>query len=109
MSGSGVASGVDHSVADEPSRAGLPSKGKSESHGAVRETRVLRGGEAVDGLRLGTPECAEAQLRVSEGMISNESHVRETRTLGLMSAERGIAVKAKTEAPAPGRELLANC
>ena len=27
----------------------------------------------MEGLRLGTPECAEAHLPVSEGMISNES------------------------------------
>ena len=50
--------------------------------------RALPGREAVAGQRLGTPACAEAQLRVSEGMISNESRVREIRTLGSMSGER---------------------
>ena len=40
------------------------------------------------GLRLETTESAEAQLLVSEGMISNESRVREIRTLGSISGER---------------------
>ena len=60
----------------------------SEAQGEVREIRALPGREAVGGLRLGPPEGAEAQLRVSEGMISNESRVREIRTLGSMSGER---------------------
>ena len=42
----------------------------------------------MGGLRLGKPEGAEAQFLVSEGMISNESRVREIRTLGSMSGER---------------------
>ena len=41
----------------------------------VGEGRALPGQQAVAGLRFGTPECAEAQLPVSEGMISNESRV----------------------------------
>jgi len=49
--------------------------------------RALPGREAVAGLRFGTPECAEARLRVSEGMVSNESRVREIRTLGSTSGE----------------------
>ena len=60
----------------------------SEAQGEVREIRALPGREAAGGLRLDTPEGAEAQLRVSEGMISNESRVREIRTLGSMSGER---------------------
>lgn len=39
------------------------------------------------GLRLGTPDCAEAQLRVSDGMVADESRVREIRTLGSTSGE----------------------
>ena len=50
--------------------------------------RALPGREAVARLWLGTPEDAQAQLRVSEGMVSNESRVREVRTLGSMSGER---------------------
>ena len=42
----------------------------------------------MDGLRLGTSEGADAKLRESEGMISNESRVREIRTLGSLSGER---------------------
>ena len=49
---------------------------------------ALPGREAVGGSRLGTPECAKAQFRVSEGMVSNESRVREIRTLGSTSGER---------------------
>ena len=60
----------------------------SEAQGEVREIRALPGREAAGGLRLDTPEGAEAQLRVSEGMISNESRVREIRTLGSTSGER---------------------
>ena len=56
--------------------------------GEVREIPVLPGRGAVGGLRPDTPERAEAQLRVSEGMISNESRVREIRTLGSTSGER---------------------
>lgn len=40
------------------------------------------------GLRLGTPECAEAQLRVSDGMVADERRVREIRTLGSTSGDR---------------------
>ena len=64
-------------------------------HRAMREHKVKYGGvralpgrEAVAGPRLGTPEGAEAQLRVSEGMISYQSRVREIRTLGSTSGER---------------------
>ena len=60
----------------------------SEAQGEVREIRALPGREAVAGLRLGTPEGAEAQLRVSEGVISNESPMRRIRTLGSVSGER---------------------
>ena len=59
-----------------------------EAQGEVREIGALPGREAVGELRPGTPEGAEAQLRVSEGMISNESQVREICTLGSMSGER---------------------
>ena len=60
----------------------------SEAQGEGRERRALPGRGAVAGLRLGRPEGAAAQLRVSEGMISNESRMREIRTLGSMSGER---------------------
>lgn len=42
----------------------------------------------MDGLRLHTAKCAEASLPVNEGMTSNESRVREFRTLGSKSGER---------------------
>ena len=58
------------------------------AQGEVGGVRALSAREAVARLRLGTPESAEAQLLVSEGMISNESRVREIRTLGSMSGER---------------------
>ena len=45
-------------------------------------------GEALGGPRLGMPERAAPQLRVSEGMILNESRVREIPTLGSISVER---------------------
>ena len=51
---------------------------------------AVAGLEAVAELRLGTPEGAEAQFRVSEGMISNESRMREIRTLGSMSGEGNV-------------------
>ena len=35
--------------------------------------RALPGQQAVAELQYGTPECAEAQLPASEGMISNKS------------------------------------
>ena len=70
--------------------------------------RALPGREAVAGLRLGTPEGAEAQLRVSEGMVSNESRVREIRTLGSMSGERNV-VKVGNHAPARWRKPPTNC
>ena len=44
----------------------------SEAQGEVWETRVLYGQAAVGGLRPGAPESTKAQVRVSEGMISNE-------------------------------------
>ena len=59
-----------------------------EAQCEVGGVRALSAREAVARLRLGTPESAEAQLLVSEGMISNESRVREIRTLGSMSGER---------------------
>ena len=88
VSGPVVACDIGHSVAVEPSIGGLPCEGESEAQGTVRKTRALPEGEAADGLRLGTPESPESQLRVSEGMVSNESRVRESRTLGSMSGER---------------------
>ena len=60
----------------------------SEAQGGVWEMRALPGRVAVGGLRLGTPEGAEAQLRVSAGMISSERRVRKIRTLGSTSGER---------------------
>ena len=48
-----------------------------EAQGEVGGRRALPGREAVAGLRFGTPAGAEAQLRVSEGSISNESRVRK--------------------------------
>ena len=87
-SGSVGACGVGPSVAAEPSIGGLPCWGKREEQGAVREARALPRGEAVDGLRLGTPECKEAWLCMSEGMIWNESRVREIRTISSASGER---------------------
>ena len=68
--------------------------------------RALPGRGAVGGLWLGTPEGAEAQLRVSDSMISNESRVREIRTLGSTSGERNV-VKVETEALALWRESSA--
>ena len=44
-----------------------------EAQCEVGEGRALPGRQAVAELRFGTPEGAEAQLPVSEGMISNES------------------------------------
>ena len=76
MSGSLVARSVGFPSAVEPSIAGLPSKG-SRKHKALSGKRLwFRGGEVVGGVRSSTPEGAEAQLRVSVGMISNESRLR---------------------------------
>lgn len=47
-----------------------------EAQGEVRELCARAGREAVGGFQPGTPEGAEAQLRVSEGRISNESQMR---------------------------------
>ena len=49
------------------------------------------------------PERAVGQLRVGEGLISNESRVREVRTLSSMNGERNV-VKVETEAPALWRK-----
>ena len=59
-----------------------------EAQGEEPETPALPGRKAVAGLRFGTPEGAEAQLRLSEGLTSNESRVRRNRTLGSTSTER---------------------
>ena len=64
-------------------RQWLCRKHKVESGKYVRPGRG-----AVGGLRPDTPEWAGARLPVSEGMISNESRVREIRTLGSTSGER---------------------
>ena len=85
LSGAGESGLRRHRRAREQAAASVA---VSEAQGEVREIRALPGREAVGGLRLGTPECAEAQLRVSEGIISNESRVREIRTLGSTSGER---------------------
>ena len=85
LSGAGESGLRRHRRAREQAAASVA---VSEAQGEVREIRALPGREVVGGLRLGTPECAEAQLRVSEGMISNESRVRKIRTLGSMSGER---------------------
>lgn len=66
----------------------LPCEGESEAQGTVRKTSALPEGEAVGGLRLGTPEGAEAQRRVREGMIGKWSRVRDICRLGLTSGER---------------------
>ena len=47
-----------------------------EAQGEVRELCARAGREAVGGFQPGTPEGAEAQLRVSEGRTSNESQMR---------------------------------
>ena len=60
----------------------------SEAQCGVRQIRALPGRGAVGGLRPDTLERAGAQLRASTGMISNESRVREIRTLGSTSGER---------------------
>ena len=86
----------------------------SEAQGGVREVRALPRRGAVGELRPDTPECPAAQLRVSEGMISNESRVREIGTLGWTSGERkrgrsrvrgtgGMALDAGIRAPSTAR------
>jgi len=60
----------------------------------------------VAGVWPGTTECAEAQSIGSDRIISNESRVREIRTLGSTSGER-TGVKVQAEAPALWRTLLA--
>lgn len=68
---------------------GLRGPGELEAQGAVRKPRALPGGEAVGGLRIGTPGCAEAQLRVTEHRISNEGQMRRIRVLGSPNGEEG--------------------
>lgn len=53
------------------------------------------------GLRQGTPDGAEVQLRVTEGMVLNESRVRAIRTPG--STSRNV-VKVVAGALARGQE-----
>ena len=58
-----------------------------EAQGKVGEVRALPGRAPVAGHGPHAPEGADGQLGVGEG-ISNESRVREIRTLGSMSGER---------------------
>ena len=58
----------------------------AEARGGVREDVRFPGGRSQSGRERRTGRTA--RLRVCERMISNESPVREIRTLGSMSGER---------------------
>ena len=56
--------------------------------GGHREVRALSGRVPMERLGTHAPDSADTQLRVGEGIISNESRAREIRTLGSTSGER---------------------
>ena len=88
MSGSVGACGVGPCVVAEPSLRVSVAEGNRKLWVLSGKPVCIPRGGAVDGLRLYTPECAEAQVRVTGGMSLNESRVREIRTLGLKSGVR---------------------